>query len=192
MSDIKDYIQVTDNILNPNVVPALFNYAETTDYKEAKIVSDGKSNDTNVVDMDIRRTYVKPLGVNPNKRTETHWYNLLFDAFGRGLKNYMAKFPFVHPDRVLDISILKYNQTGFYDWHVDAAPTIPRTLSCILLLNDNYAGGELCFQDQTTKTEMKVDVKANRLIMWPSSFMYPHTVKPVTSGRRYSIVAWYL
>ena len=32
----------------------------------------------------------------------------------------------------------------------------------------------------------------NRMIIWPSTFLYPHTVKPVTKGTRYSVVAWAL
>ena len=29
-----------------------------------------------------------------------------------------------------------------------------------------------------------------RLVMWPSNFMYPHSVSPVTKGTRYAIVSW--
>ena len=32
--------------------------------------------------------------------------------------------------------------------------------------------------------------KPNSMLIWPSSFLYPHGVEPVTKGTRYSIVAW--
>ena len=37
-----------------------------------------------------------------------------------------------------------------------------------------------------------VEKKANRMIIWPSNFLYPHSVKPVTEGIRYSVVSWAL
>jgi predicted 2-oxoglutarate/Fe(II)-dependent dioxygenase YbiX len=32
--------------------------------------------------------------------------------------------------------------------------------------------------------------KTGRTIIWPSNFMYPHKVIPVTSGTRYTLVSW--
>jgi predicted 2-oxoglutarate/Fe(II)-dependent dioxygenase YbiX len=69
---------------------------------------------------------------------------------------------------------------------------IPRTMSCILLLNNDYEGGNLCFRNPDGSGEWEVEVKPNRMIIWPSNFLYPHTVKPVTKGKRYSVVAWAL
>jgi predicted 2-oxoglutarate/Fe(II)-dependent dioxygenase YbiX len=90
-----------------------------------------------------------------------------------------------------DIQLLKYETGGFYTWHIDhAGEIIPRTMSCILFLNDDYKGGELIFRDPNGENEMAIKPKSSRLIIWPSSFMYPHTVKPVTEGTRYSVVAW--
>jgi predicted 2-oxoglutarate/Fe(II)-dependent dioxygenase YbiX len=65
-------------------------------------------------------------------------------------------------------------------------------MSCILLLNNDYEGGNLCFRNPDESGEWEVEVKPNRMIIWPSNFLYPHTVKPVTKGTRYSIVAWIL
>jgi predicted 2-oxoglutarate/Fe(II)-dependent dioxygenase YbiX len=93
---------------------------------------------------------------------------------------------------IFDIEILKYENTGFYTWHVDHFATIPRTMSCILLLNNDYEGGNLCFRNPDGSGEWEVEVKPNRMIIWPSNFLYPHTVKSVTKGKRYSVVAWAL
>ena len=52
---------------------------------------------------------------------------------------------------------------------------------------------------KSTKVELEFDdlkivrtKRPNRLIIWPSSFMYPHCVTPIEKGIRYSIVAWAL
>jgi hypothetical protein len=58
---------------------------------------------------------------------------------------------------------------------------------CTILgsLNNNYSGGEfIMFQD----TEIKME--AGDVLVFPSNFMYPHTVQEITKGQRYSWVSW--
>lgn len=58
-------------------------------------------------------------------------------------------------------------------------------LSMIGILNDDYQGGDLVFFD-----DYKVETKVGDLIIFPSSFLYPHAIKEVTKGTRYSFVSW--
>ena len=67
-----------------------------------------------------------------------------------------------------------------------------RIYSCVFLINDDYEGGELAFKYPKSDEILKVEKKKNRLIIFPSNFLYPHTVLPVTKGERYSVVAWAL
>ena len=58
-------------------------------------------------------------------------------------------------------------------------------LSIIGILNDDYEGGELImFEDK------KIDTKKGDLLIFPSNFLYPHKITPVTRGVRYSYVSW--
>ena len=58
-------------------------------------------------------------------------------------------------------------------------------LSIVGILNDDYEGGELImFEDK------KIDTKKGDLLIFPSNFLYPHKVTPVTKGVRYSYVSW--
>ena len=58
-------------------------------------------------------------------------------------------------------------------------------LSIIGLLNDDYEGGELImFEDK------KIDTKVGDVLIFPSNFLYPHEVTPVSKGVRYSYVSW--
>ena len=59
------------------------------------------------------------------------------------------------------------------------------TLSILGSLNNDYEGGELVFWDDTT-----VELKAGEIMIFPSNFLYPHEVKLVTEGTRYSYVSW--
>lgn len=59
------------------------------------------------------------------------------------------------------------------------------TLTVLGALNDDYEGGELMmFGDQ------RIHLPAGAVAVFPSNFMYPHEVKPVKSGVRYSYVSW--
>jgi hypothetical protein len=58
-------------------------------------------------------------------------------------------------------------------------------LSCLGILNEEYEGGKfIMFED----TEIKFN--AGDLIIFPSIFLYPHKVLPVTKGSRYSFISW--
>ena len=58
-------------------------------------------------------------------------------------------------------------------------------LSIIGVLNDDYRGGDFIMFDN-----YKIKLKAGDLILFPSNFMYPHLVKEVKEGTRYSFVSW--
>lgn len=61
-------------------------------------------------------------------------------------------------------------------------------LSIIGHFNDNYEGGEtFMFDDKNGK---KLDTEQGDLYVFPSCFLYPHYVTPVTKGTRYSYVSW--
>lgn len=58
-------------------------------------------------------------------------------------------------------------------------------LSVLGILNDTYKGGEfIMFQDEEIK------FKTGDLLIFPSNFLYPHRVEPVTKGVRYSFISW--
>ena len=58
-------------------------------------------------------------------------------------------------------------------------------ISLLGILNDDYEGGELTFFD-----DYKVETNTGDLTIFPSNFMYPHKVTPVTQGERYSFISW--
>lgn len=58
-------------------------------------------------------------------------------------------------------------------------------LSVVANLNDDYDGGQLYFWDNFTLKLKKGDV-----VIFPSTFMFPHGVKKVSKGTRYSFVCW--
>ena len=57
-------------------------------------------------------------------------------------------------------------------------------VSVLLFLNDDYEGGEFVVADETYVT------KKGSSLIFPSNFMFPHEVKPITNGTRWSVITW--
>jgi predicted 2-oxoglutarate/Fe(II)-dependent dioxygenase YbiX len=58
-------------------------------------------------------------------------------------------------------------------------------LSVLGCLNNDYKGGELImFEDQV------IELGKGDIMIFPSNFLYPHQVKEITEGVRYSFVSW--
>jgi|LWDU01.1.fsa_nt_gi predicted 2-oxoglutarate/Fe(II)-dependent dioxygenase YbiX len=58
-------------------------------------------------------------------------------------------------------------------------------LSVIGALNNNYEGGEFVMFKN-----IKYKIKAGEILIFPSIFLYPHKVMPVTKGTRYTYTTW--
>jgi predicted 2-oxoglutarate/Fe(II)-dependent dioxygenase YbiX len=58
------------------------------------------------------------------------------------------------------------------------------TITVLGSLNNDYEGGELVLCGEN------YELKTGDVILFPSNFLYPHEVKPVKSGVRYSFVSW--
>jgi hypothetical protein len=91
-----------------------------------------------------------------------------------------------------EIRFNKYSQNTKMAQHCDHIHTlfdgerkgIP-ILSVLGILNDNYEGGKfIMFENE--------EIKLNKgdLLIFPSVFLYPHKVEPVTKGIRYSFISW--
>ncbi len=58
-------------------------------------------------------------------------------------------------------------------------------LSIVGALNNDYEGGEFVMWN-----DEKIELPMGSVMIFPSNFLYPHEVKPVISGTRYSFVQW--
>lgn len=188
--EVINFLKVYDDVLPTRIIDNLLDFSKNfAKFEESKVINHGN---TPVVDFNVRRTYVCNLDMLSKSMSVVHWGQFLSHIFRKAIDAYRKDL------NISDLSIeiintpiiLKYENTGFYTWHVDHCRSAPRTLSCILMLNDDYEGGNLCIRDVDGSNEKCIDVRKNRLIVWPSNFMYPHTVKPVTKGTRYSVVSW--
>jgi len=82
--------------------------------------------------------------------------------------------------------ILKYGKGQKFINHIDDYSEKTRRISTILYLNDDYIGGEILFP----RFNISYKPKANDFILFPSTFVYNHSVLEVTQGKRYAVVSW--
>ena len=186
--EIKNFIKIYDEVMPWKVLSNLIRFSNKSESMFVKTTVGSQEE----INFNVRRTYACALSNTHNSMSVVHWFNLLYFYFNKHLTQYKLDVNALdyHLKHIFDIEILKYENSGFYTWHVDHFAEVPRTMSCILLLNNDYEGGNLCFRNPDGSEEWEVEVKPNRMIVWPSNFLYPHTVKPVTKGIRYSVVAW--
>lgn len=83
--------------------------------------------------------------------------------------------------------ILKYGQNNHFVNHYDDSKVFPRTVSMSYYLNEDYEGGEIEFP----RFNLKIKPKENQMVMFPSNYVYNHSVHPVVSGTRYAVVGWW-
>ena len=94
------------------------------------------------------------------------------------------------------VQFLGYPVGGHYRGHIDGESfnfetrqwesCMPRDVSFLFYLNDQYGGGELEFYD----LGLTIKPKKGMMIAFPSYKDFAHKVHPVTWGHRYSLVSW--
>ena len=140
------------------------------------------------LDKDIRN--VKGYHLNFETPTDVFYWNYIKQEIERLYNYYKIKFPKMNSSKINQIDLLKYNVGGKYEIHIDQYTSASRHLSIIMNLNDNYEGGDLIFTDQKEKEIKRLKLSKGSIVFFPSNFMYPHGIQPITKGTRYSIVSW--
>ena len=123
-------------------------------------------------------------------RNGEQYYNEIKDCFMVALKKYQEKHHDCVCQRYTDFRLNKYSKGGFMSRHIDnihhshgQTYGYPQ-LTALLMLNDDYKGGHFLIADNEYETAK------GSAIAFPSNFMFPHAVKKVEKGTRYSIVTW--
>ena len=147
----------------------------------------------------ITGAYLNPNGsavIGEKRNTKICWVNnmmplglLLFNYIL--LANQKAGWNF-DVSQIENVQVGEYSVGGHYDWHTDAGILhrnnfgVQRKLSLSLFLSDpnTYEGGDLLFEGM----DKPLTRSQGSIIVFPS--FTEHTVSPITSGVRYSAVAW--
>ena len=193
--EVEDMIRIYDGFIHPETISRLIKYAikDAANMKDATIVGNDPTKGT--VDKEIRRVKEISLAKMGKSLTNVHYFNFLHHQVFKPIYfRYMQDIKTEVAVKKVEMNLLRYTEGGHYKFHVDHGTTTPRSLSFILLLNNDYEGGELEFKEMNEENNdeiVKIENKSGRVIIWPSNFMYHHRVTPLTKGTRYSVVCWY-
>jgi predicted 2-oxoglutarate/Fe(II)-dependent dioxygenase YbiX len=183
---LEDYIYVVKNALSHEICDEILNEYKNSDRWQDTAVGGGR------VDKDIRNcqtiviSYPHVIQINNEVR---HNLDLqIFNSAAKCIREYNTKFPHCKIEEDSGYELLKYPEGCFYTEHTDSFKARPRAVSCSFILNDDFEGGEFAFFDK----ELKYKLEKGDALMFPSNFMYPHEVMPVTKGTRYSIITWFI
>jgi hypothetical protein len=124
-------------------------------------------------------------GVNAVEGFYLSLNNLFFENFNPIEKDYTNSYGVVC-DWHDTYEILKYGEGQFFHNHMDDCPSYHRRVSTVYYLNDNYTGGEINFP----RFGITFKPKNNQMILFPSTYVYNHSVSPVIEGTRYAVVSW--
>jgi len=185
MKELKDYIAVVPNVVSLELCDAVLSEYKNCDDWVPAITATGKS-DAERQCSTIGISFDNIIKKNQEARQKID--GMLFSVASQAIKEYARHFNNARIEQDSGYDLLKYETGQFYTTHIDSFKDRPRAVSCSFMLNDDYEGGEFAFFDR----KLVYRLKKGSCIMFPSNFMYPHEIIPVTSGTRYSIITWFV
>ena len=182
-----DLIIIKENVIPQENIEEIMLLTNNKDISQATTINcdDKEKSDTN---LEVRNTL---------------WYNITEEVaknleqavaacfFNHVVPKYNCEFKSYEP-----VQFLGYPVGGHYKGHNDGEHfnmetrqwerIMPRDVSFLFYLNDQYGGGELEFYD----LGLTIKPKKGMMIAFPSYKDFAHKVHPVTWGHRYSLVSW--
>lgn len=185
MDKLSDYIITLDKVIPDDLCNAVLNeYKPSPDWIQAEV-----SGGLNIAIRNCKTISISQNAIlNKNLELRKNLDQELFECASKAIKEYNRQFTKSIIQEDSGYELLEYSEGGFYAEHVDSFKNRPRSVSCSFGLNDDYEGGEFAFFGG----DIKMRIPKGSALMFPSNFMYPHQVMPVTNGVRYSIVTWFI
>ena len=183
--NISDYIVVLENIVPDDLCNSILEEYRNDKHWTNTATGSGIKRDTRRCDaINISESFI----IDQNKNTRTQIDTEVFNCASIAISKYNNKFNNAQIQQDHGYTLLRYQENEFYTQHTDHFLQAPRTVSCSFALNDGYEGGEWGFFNR----EIVFKVPKGSAVMFPSNFMFPHEIMPVTRGVRFSIVTWFI
>ena len=187
---LEDFIHVEKNAISDELCKQIIEeYDDSDDWKPGTI-NDYEINEyrkCEVVYLSQEETLEKNL--KTRKRIDERLFNIITNNLQKYLKKYNS-LGYIQVTEDTGYMLLRYKTGDYVKKHVDTSSDQHRTLSCSLILNDDYAGGSFevghFHRGEILKTTMPL--AKGDIIVFPSQM--EHRVNPILSGERKVIVAW--
>lgn len=183
--DLRNYIVVFENIVPDELCEEVLNeYKNDENWVNTTTASGLTRNIRRCDAIDMSDSFI----IEQNQEKRKSIDDKLFVCAGNAIKKYNEKFEYAKIQGDSGYTLLRYQEGEFYSQHTDHFLSAPRIVSCSFTLNDNFEGGEFGFFDR----ELVYTPPKGSALMFPSNFLYPHEVMPVTRHVRYSIITWFI
>ena len=192
--NIKDYIKVFDNSYFTEQQCKLIINSLDKSLTKTHTFYNVYDNKKKLVGDDPNQCFLKEDKVSPvGNLIKDQWFKLIGEYISKFLQEekmpwYKGWNGFSFPkfiEYTKGASMKKHCDHIHGLFEVEGRPRGIPTLSIITALNDNYLGGDLIMCDK-----YKYKLKQGESIMFPSNFLYPHEIKKITKGKRYSVISW--
>ena len=193
-----DLIIIKENVIPQEHIGEIMLLTNNTkDISPATIINDTsehpdntseKKTGRNETNLEVRNTLWYTITPEMSKKLEEAVATCFMEIV---VPKYQCEFKSYEP-----VQFLGYPPGGHYKAHNDGEtfnyetrkwePIMPRDVSFLFYLNDQYGGGELEFPE----LGLTIKPKKGMMIAFPSYKEFTHKVHPVTWGHRYSFVSW--
>lgn len=197
MNDLLSNILIQPKVLTPKGINFLIDFAKNSEKEQMGVFDADKANKTKAneehpskIDLSARNVScadIAPIIDDIKDLMQNIVTNVINPFYGFKVKD--SEVP----------QLLCYEPGGHYKPHNDSEAlwtnpdgstiwkkSIDRDLSTVLFLNDDFEGGEFVFPD----LRIRIRPEPGLLVCFPSSRWFVHTVEPVKSGNRYTLVSW--
>lgn len=180
---IKDYEGLVNDI-EEGAKSAGINWVPSSVKKEEGIEIDTEYRDTMTMTVSYHDSIVEDFST-AGQAFNFNLSNMFLSSFGPLELEYKTNYQLETKSHE-QYSILKYGKGQKFVNHIDDHKDYNRKMSLVYYLNDDYTGGEIVFP----RFGITYKPKPNELIIFPSIFVYNHSVLPVIEGTRYAVVSW--
>ena len=184
-----DLINIIPDVIPLEDIEELMLLTSTQDSVNATVIKNKENGDIDQeTKLDVRNTLNFELPPEIDKKLEAAVAGIFSSIVA---PKYNCKF------KTYDAAqMLGYPPGGHYLAHSDSEhlnpktgeweQSVPRDVSFVFYLNEEFGGGELEFPDHG----LTIKPKKGMMVVFPSYKEFLHRVHPVTWGHRYSLVCW--
>jgi len=183
--NLNSYVKKYNNFLNKEICDETIEQIEKCKWTEHKFYNSKDKKEENISgeqELDVNFEEVQNTKIIMDKiwfAINDYIKNLNFKWYG-GWQGY-TKIRFNRYEKNKKMAEHCDHIHSMFDGQIKGIPI----LSVLGILNDNYEGGKF-----TMFKDKKIKFKKGDLLIFPSIFLYPHKVEPVTKGVRYSYISW--
>jgi hypothetical protein len=165
-------------------ISSLYNEEETDHVVNQKIVdlSNYKDPVSNISDIDVLKTNFEQSFKKNNLKFEIQNYTFPF------LYDYIGKYG-LSVKKIKSFKICEQIKSSDFHNDLDRYAEQKHFYTIIVALNDDYVGGEIQFKNRIGNETIKLS--AGDVLIYPANNSYAHRELEVTSGTKYTAIAYF-